>query len=360
MGVRKIETVVAPAFAAATAELREAIRASAGDPAAGVAGRGVAILPVGSGTHSEVGDPVVAPAVGRCEVHAPSGIVVHEVADMTVTVGAGTTCGELSELLAASRQECTLDAQSSEVTVGGLLATGLSGFRRLRHGPLRDSLLEVRFLTGDGRLVQGGGPTVKNVSGYDLPRLLVGSLGTLGVMVQVTLRCRPVPQSAEWFACDALATDLPTKLFAPSSLLWDGGRTHVLLEGHPADIAEQASIAGLRVGGSAPVWPSGPHRGRVSVPPGALKRLAERIEVIGGCRWLAELGVGTVHVACDSESALSEVRAAAHACGGWLLREAGAPGMSGFGREVPGVEVMRRIKDAFDPAGILSPGRVPL
>jgi len=360
MGVRKTETVVAPALTSGAARLQEAIRSSAGDVVKGIAGSGVAVVAVGGATQSDVGDPIVPPSTGVLEVHAPAGIVAHDVADMTVTVGAGTPCVEVGALLAAASQECVLDARSPEATVGGLLASGLSGFRRLRYGPLRDSVLEVRFVTGDGRLVQGGGPTVKNVSGYDLPRLLVGSLGTLGVIVQVTLRCRPVAESADWFASAAHPTDLRAALFAPSALLWDGLRTHVLLEGHPVDIAEQASSAGLSASGRAPVWPSGPHRGRASVPPGSLADLAERLDAINDCTWLAEVGVGTTHVACVSEAALAEARSAAHACGGWLLREAGAPGLPGFGGVLPGIAVMRRIKDAFDPAGILAPGRLPL
>ena len=360
MGVRKTETVVAPAFAAATAELRRAMRASTGDPDAGVVGSGVAIVPVGNGSRCEVGDPIAPPAAGLREVRAPAGIVTHDVADMTVTVGAGTAFGELSDLLSASGQECPLDARSGDETVGGILAAGLSGSRRLGLGPLRDSVLEVRFVTGDGRLVQGGGPTVKNVSGYDLPRLLVGSLGTLGIIVQATLRCRPLAESTEWFAYDAPPAGLRSVLFAPSSILWDGRAAHVLLEGHAADIAEQAAVAGLRAPGAAPHLPSGAHRGRVSVPPGALVGLAGMLDAIDGCRWLAEVGVGTVHVACDTEAALAATRAAAHAGGGWMLRERGAPGLSGFGRELPGAAVMRRIKRAFDPAGVLSPGRLPL
>ncbi len=91
---------------------------------------------------------------------------------------------------------CALDPRDPAATIGGILACGLSGWRRLRHGPLRDHVLEVRFVTAQGRLVKAGGPTVKNVTGYDLPRLLVGSFGTLGVLAQVTLRCRPRPAAA--------------------------------------------------------------------------------------------------------------------------------------------------------------------
>ena len=379
MAVTKTETQVAPTLVAATSDVRDAIRAAAGDTRGSVRGSGVAIVAIGGGTDSQVGDPVVAPAAGLREVRAPSGIVVHDAADMTVTVGAGTTFADLDAALSVQGQEWPVDPRTRAATVGGVLAAGLSGIRRLRHGPLRESVLEMRFVTGDGRLVQAGGPTVKNVSGYDLPRLLVGSLGTLGVVVQATLRCRPLPESAEWFACDGPPSGLRGMLFAPSSILWDGRSTRVLLEGHRGDLAEQVASAGMSRAAGAPTLPEGPHRGRVSVIPDAVAVVGAALDATPGCRWLAEVGVGTIHVACDSEGSVSAVRGAAPAAGGsppvvcwggggapapaaggWMLRESGAPGMSGFGRPMPNLEVMRRIKDAFDPSGVLSPGRIPL
>ena len=134
-----------------------------------------AVVAVGSRTHWEVGNPPRADAV---EVHAPAGIITYEPADLTVTIGAGTTEAELAAVLGEHEQECALDPRSDRATVGGMLATGLSGYRRLRHGPLRDRVLEVRFVNAAGDLVKGGGPTVKNVSGFDIPRLVVGSFGT--------------------------------------------------------------------------------------------------------------------------------------------------------------------------------------
>ena len=105
---------------------------------------------------------------------------------------------------------------------------GCPGIRRLRHGPLRDHVLEVRFVTADGRLVKGGGPTVKNVTGYDLPRLLVGSFGTLGVLVQLTLRCRPARRAcARWFRSRRAA---PTAS-APRRCCGTAGEVRSLLEG---------------------------------------------------------------------------------------------------------------------------------
>src|SRR5262245_49133883 len=135
---------------------------------------------------------------------------------MTVTVGAGTPFGELDATLATRGQEVALDPRSHDATIGGILACGLSGLRRLRYGPVRDHVLEVRFVTGDGQVVKGGGPTVKNVTGYDLPRLLVGSFGTLGVLAQVTLRCRPRPRVTRWLRASAT----PRGFYRPVSLLW--------------------------------------------------------------------------------------------------------------------------------------------
>jgi glycolate oxidase FAD binding subunit len=309
------------------------------------------VSPVGARTQWQVAGP---PPAGAEEIRAPAGIAAWEPADMTVSVGAGTACADLAAELAAAGQEVPLDPRSDAATVGGVLACGLSGIRRLRHGPVRDHVLEVRFVTGDGRTVKGGGPTVKNVTGYDLPRLMVGSLGTLGVLEQVTLRCRPRPRDARWFA-----TPDGAPLYRPSARLWSGSLEAVLLEGVSADIDEQARAFGLTARDGPPPMPDGPHRGRVSVAPARVRALAGALPP--SVRWCAELGVGTVHVAADTADDLTAVRRVAHDHGGWMLREAGgALSDDGYGRPVPNAEVMRRIKDAFDPAGRLNPGRLPL
>jgi glycolate oxidase FAD binding subunit len=316
------------------------------------------VAPVGSRTHWEVGG---AAATGDdvVFVHAPGGVITYDPADLTATVGAGMRCGELAGLLAEHGQECALDPRDDAATVGGLLATGLSGHRRLRHGPLRDRVLEVRFVTADGRLVKGGGPTVKNVTGFDLPRLLVGSFGTIGVLVQATLRCQPLPATAAWFATDADPFSARAALYRPSCIVWDGSLTHVLLEGVADDVdAELAAIAGTCAPAAVPPWPEGAHRGRISVRPSTLRSLARALDA-GGVRWLAEVGVGTVHVAADDEASLGQARAAAVDVGGWLLREAGAPGLDGFGAAPPNARLAARVRAAFDPERKLSPGRLP-
>jgi FAD/FMN-containing dehydrogenase len=307
------------------------------------------IAPVGARTQWGVGGP---PPEGATEVRAPEGVIVYEPADMTITVGAGTSFAALDAVLAEHGQECALDPRSRAATIGGILACGLSGVRRLRHGPVRDHVLEVRFETGDGRTVKGGGPTVKNVTGYDMPRLFVGSMGTIGVLHQATLRCRPRFPRARWYT-GSVGADV----YRPSARLWDGRNESVLFEGIDADIEAQGRE--LTPVDGAPTLPDGEHRGRISVAPGRVAACARALppEV----RWCAEIGVGTIHAAADNAPALRTARAVAHAHEGWMLREAGGSrDDDGYGFPLPNASVMRRVKDAFDPEWKLNPGRMPL
>jgi glycolate oxidase FAD binding subunit len=321
-----------------------------------VVGAASRVDPTGGGTHREVGG---LPPEEATVVRAPVGVVTYDAADLTVAVGAGTTVAELTEVLATAGQECALDPRDPTATVGGTIASGLSGPRRPRVGPLRDQVLEVRFATADGRLVRGGGPTVKNVTGYDIPRLLVGSLGTIGVLTRLILRCRPVPASVWWGVSDDAPDAVRARFLRPATVAWDGAVTRVRLEGHPADVETEAAGAGLEAAEPF-TWPVGEHRGRASVAPGRVVELARALEAANGVRWVAEIGVGTVHVATDSEAAFGAARADAQRCGGWLLREAGAPGLDGFGIDLPNAALLARVKGAFDPTGKLAPGRLPI
>jgi glycolate oxidase FAD binding subunit len=157
------------------------------DPFATAVGASGPVTCVGGRTQWDVGGP----ATPCREVSAPAGIVAHEPAEMTITCGAGTTLAALDEALAAAGQMLPFDHPDGRATVGGVLAVGRSGIRRLRYGPMRDLLLAARVVMADGTVVAAGGPTVKNVSGYDLHRLHVGALGTLGFFAEVTLRCLP-------------------------------------------------------------------------------------------------------------------------------------------------------------------------
>jgi hypothetical protein len=179
------------------------------------------------------------------------------------------------------------------------------------------------------------------------------------VLVQVILRCQPRPEVAEWSVTDGDPFDVGRRTYRPSCITWDGNRTHLLAEGIAADVAQERRAAGTEAIAAGPAWPDGPHRGRISVRPGAVRELASALRDTG-VRWLSEVGVGTVHVAAGTEEQLAAARAAAERQGGWLLREAGAPDLDGFGRGLPNRALMARIASAFDPTGKLGRGRLPL
>lgn len=286
-------------------------------------GRDGPVVAVGGRTHWHVGGEPDADAI---EVRAPAGIVELEPAEMIVRCGAGTTVAELDAALAAVGQMVPLDpALPVRATVGGVLATGWSGMRRLRYGPVRDVLLEARFVTAEGKVVRAGAPVVKNVTGFDLCRLLVGSLGTLGVIGEVVLRCQPVPTVSRWLASDGVDPfDVASLLHRPGAILSDGRTTWVLLEGHEGDVSREAA----RLAGS---WaeampPPNPYQCRHSIPPRDLRTL----DLEPGT-YLAEVGVGTVH----------------------LAEPAGLPA---FDERLHALQ--RELKRRFDPHGRLGAGRM--
>ena len=263
------------------------------------------------------------------EVHAPRGVVAHEPAEMIVRVRAGTTVAELDAVLAEGGQTIALDpAHPERATVGGVLAVGQSGPRRLGWGPVRDTLLEARFVSAEGRLIRAGGPVVKNVTGFDLCRLLVGSLGTIGLLAEIVLRVRPRPPVAVWLRGAADDPDrLRQALFRPSSILWDGIDCWVLLEGHSADV--EAEIKAIGPGfdpvAEPPPLPSG---GQWSMSPSAVRNVVATLEP---GTFVAEVGVGIVHESTAPPSRRVQPATAA---------------------------LHQRIKANFDPTGRLNPGRM--
>jgi glycolate oxidase FAD binding subunit len=121
-------------------------------------------------------------------------VIEHEPGDLTVTAEAGLTLGALQDILRARGQWLSLDPPDAErATLGGLIAANAAGPRRHLYGTVRDLLIGVTVVTADGSVVRGGGKVVKNVAGYDLPKLFIGSWGTLGVVVEATFKLRPVP-----------------------------------------------------------------------------------------------------------------------------------------------------------------------
>lgn len=234
-------------------------------------------------------------------VTAPAGVWEYEPSEMTVRCGAGTTLAELDAVLAAAGQMVPFD-QHDDATVGGVLAVGHSGYRRLRYGHVRDLVLQTRHVDAAGEVVTAGGPTVKNVSGYDLCRLLVGSVGTLGFLAEVILRCVPVPLAQRWFTGAGVDPfELVAKLYRPSAIFADGSDVWVLIEGHPDDIDAEARSHAMSAMTPCdpPTWlpPDDRYVARTSHKPSELRGL-----LAGGSIGLAEVGVGVVHRATETHS----------------------------------------------------------
>jgi glycolate oxidase FAD binding subunit len=162
---------------------------------------GLAVLPRGSGSALDLGHP---PRRGDLvlDLRGLDRIVDDHPDDLTVGVECGMTLGALARRLAARRQWLPVDPIGwSRRTIGGVAATAASGPLRARYGTMRDLVLGVRFVQADGVVTWGGARVVKSVSGYDVPKLLVGSLGTLGVVCEVTLRLHPMPETERtWIA----------------------------------------------------------------------------------------------------------------------------------------------------------------
>ena len=158
----------------------------------GASADGRTLLPVGGRTHIDRGNPTEPDA--ELWTTQLDGIVAYEPAEMLVVVEAGMRCGDLATALAEHDQEWPVDAPA-EATVGGVIAAGASSFRRRRVGHVRDTVVEMTTVTGDGRTITSGARTVKNVSGFDVHRLMTGSIGTLGVIVQVALKIRPLSRA---------------------------------------------------------------------------------------------------------------------------------------------------------------------
>ena len=293
--------------------------------------------------------------------HGFDRIIGHEPADLVVTVEAGVPVALLQDGLAIHGQTWIQAPSIPGSTVGGLLARAASGHRRLRYGALRDSVLQVVVATGDGRLVSAGGKTVKGVAGYDIPRLVVGSHGALGVIVEVTLKLWPVPATSGWFTARGGTAELADlgeavrrSVHQPGSVLLGPDRLDVELIGAAADLV---APAGMTVGEAPPVVVADGLL-EVGVPPAALPEFAVRL-ARRDYAFQAQLGVGTCMVAIGDRDQRDEVRAIAITAGGHAVLVDGPDELRDdpWGPPPAGLDIMRRLKAAFDPAGILNRGQ---
>ncbi len=321
------------------------------------AGRTVRVRGGGSGA----GHGLPIPADLTLSTAGLSRVIAHEPADLTITVEGGVPAATVHSLAAAHDQAWPQAARRGGATVGGLLATAASGTTRLRWGPIRDSLLEVVIATGDGRLVRAGGRTVKGVAGYDLPRLVVGSLGTLGVIVEATLKLWPVPAAAGWFGVSGAQDELRERAaavmatrFRPGAVILEPGALWVYLLGAPADVTPPEGMTPRRRGPERPV---GPAVMELAVSPSDVADLTRDLD-ISGLRYRAQFGVGICHVQVAAPDDIAPLRTLAVARGGHGQIIGGTDELrrDPWGPPPAGIEVMRRLRDAFDPAHVLNPG----
>ena len=328
---------------------------------------GQAVVPVGGGRASGMGGVLERAGV---ELHTTllDRVIEHEPADMVVSVEAGITLEALQAQLAKSGQFLPLDPFASPGhTIGGLLATGWSGPLRQRYGSARDFLIGIRVALADGRLASAGGRVVKNVSGYDLMKLHYGAMGALGVIVAASFKVFPLPlhdvtvKSGEGWDGALRALSLP---LAPVAVeLFSDGRVLARFFGSPDAVTATVAELGWKES-DASAWRDHARRAparwaRIAAPAARLRDLLDALPA--GASWWASPGAGIAHWTFDDAAQVREVRARAEAAGGsvFLLeatdevkREVGAWGTAG-----DTLDVMRKLKAAFDPDRVLNPGR---
>jgi glycolate oxidase FAD binding subunit len=298
------------------------------------------------------------------------GIVDYEPSELVVTARCGTPLAEVEAALGERGQCLPFEPPHfGAATFGGCVASGLSGPRRAAAGALRDFVLGVKLVDGTGRLLQFGGQVMKNVAGYDVSRLAAGSLGTLGLIAEASLKVLPRPASEatvrlEMAQADALGAmnRWAGQPLAISAMAWFDGVLSVRLTG--AEVAVQSArraVGGQEVADGAEFWRAIREQThpffscrtlwRVAVPsvtPPLELAGTQFVEWGGGLRWLS------------SDAPAADVRGATRRAGGHatLFRAADKSAGAFTPPEPVVMRLHRALKRAFDPAGILNPGRL--
>ncbi len=346
--------------------MREALAAMA-STIREAAGRGEALAIRGGDSKGFLGHPVEGLPLATDGL---SGIVEYEPSELVVTAGAGTPIAELEAALDAEGQMLPFEPPrlSGSGTLGGAIASGLSGPGRPFRGAARDYVLGCRVLDGTGNALAFGGRVMKNVAGYDLARLLTGSMGCLAVLTEVSLKVLPRPEHeltlalecGEAQAIERLAAyaTAPLPLSAASHV--DGVLRLRLSGASSALAAARRRIGGEETGGEhftglrdqkLDIFEAGPTLWRLSVPSATppLDLPGHRlIDWAGAQRWVAGEADGTA------------IRDAAAAAGGHATRYRGGDAHTPAFHPLPPalLALHRRLKAALDPAGIFNPGRM--
>lgn len=310
----------------------------------------------------------------RLDTTGYRGIISYEPTELVLTARAGTPLAEIEAALAAEGQALAFEPPhfGPRATLGGCVAAGLSGPRRPYAGAVRDFVLGVRILDGRGTDLRFGGQVMKNVAGYDVSRIIAGSLGTLGALMEVSLKVLPVApvESTLRLACgeaEALSrmNEWAGKPLPISATAFLEGRLVVRLSG--AAVAVEASarkLGGTEMdAGEARNWWAGvrEHTGAFFAGEDPLWRLSVRstaapLDLPG--RQLLEWGGALRWLRSDADGAL--IREAAARAGGHATLFRGRDKTAGAFQPLPPalMKVHQRLKQAFDPAGILNPSRL--
>ncbi len=346
----------------------------------------------GGKTKAFYGNPVRADAELDCTSHC--GVIAYEPTELAITVRSGTPLAEVEALLAEHGQAFPFEPPhfGERATIGGMVAAGLSGPCRPYAGSVRDAVLGVRMLNGQGEVLQFGGQVMKNVAGYDLSRLMVGALGVLGVLLEVSLKVMPQPpgritlvREQDQASALALMQRWAGQALPIAGSAWLNGQLYVRVAGSEEALSETQSILGGTAmaatdadafwtavreqqlacfAGEHPLW-------RLSVPPATAADAIPGVELIewgGALRWLRTEPAGGAAAGAEaghgSGTSIAGVRAWAAAAGGHAtLFRSGAsmpPPTDGvFAPLSPVVRRLhRRLQQAFDPGGLFNPGRL--
>ena len=363
----------------------------------------LAVAPRGGGTTMTLGNPpreldLILSTTRMNEV------VEHVPGDQVVRVQSGMRFRDLQERLAGSDQMLGVDPpeEGRGATVGGIVASNSSGPRRYRYGTIRDLIIGITVVLADGTVARAGGKVVKNVAGYDLSKLFTGSLGTLGVIAECNFRLHPRPETARTVAVELPDTSSAGEAsqailhaqLVPSAveLCWSGETRllTVLIEGIPSGVEAQAETASHILGGFGQVRtlsdeetgslePSSPPGAdgeevavKISTPPAELAGVLD--STLGACsrrgitpRLTGHAGTGVTYVGLsggDEErraQVVEELREIWVRRGGSVIVREAPPAFKErvevWGPLGSRLELTRRVKEKFDPRGVLNPGR---
>src|SRR6266403_636910 len=360
---------------------------------------GLTVIPRGGGTKLEWGNQPLSADVILSTARL-NRVLEHAWADLTVSVEAGCTIAKLQETLAQHGQRLALDPLWPEkATIGGVLSANDSGALRLRFGALRDLIIGATIALADGTLASSGGKVVKNVAGYDLPKLVTGALGTLGVITRAVFRLHPLPRNTRSFsAATANAEEAQRFVLA----VQDSKLAHTFLQSHFSDDASPVSdilFEGTEAGlaaqeaqlrnlaapanvleASASTWaareelwnfsdPACTAMAKISILPANLARTMKLVEHIANgqqVRWKALVyatGLGWLRL----EGKAGALRGTLQALRGELEDQQGSlvalhrpekmPAFDAWGSAGDAQSLMKAVKQQLDPKSTLSPGR---